>query len=202
MSDLQSEAGIVSAALIHLGRDPVGAVSAETQGNAGIIYGRFTSVRDSLLRSYPWNFAMRFVSLAGAELPAPLYGFSHKYALPRGGSQGYCLKFWGTENSGIKWRVQGQDLYANAAPPLSCQIVVKVESAAEFDALFAEVLAFDLALAGINRVPTNDVRKSSRLMLAMRKGAVRKAKRADAIAKITAPVTSGNRGSWINARRF
>uniref|UniRef100_UPI003A919884 hypothetical protein n=1 Tax=Celeribacter sp. TaxID=1890673 RepID=UPI003A919884 len=99
---VQSEVGIASAALVHLGRDPITTFEDAGRVEAVVLKGRYPAMRDKLLRSYPWNFAMRYASLAGKELEAPRFGLTHVCGLPSGGDLGKCLRVWRLETPGVK----------------------------------------------------------------------------------------------------
>jgi hypothetical protein len=201
MSEEQSRAGIVSAALLHLGRDPIADLDAVNDQTAVLAKERYPQVRDALLRSYPWNFAMRFAALPGSLLPAPQFGFTHSCALPSGGAQLYCLRLWRLENPSIKYRVQGRELLVSAAPPITIAYVGRVLDEEQFDPIFCELLALDLALALINRVPSNDVRKRGTELRQVRAQTRRTASMTDAMESTPGQTTGGDTGSWLNARR-
>ena len=201
MAYVQSEVGIASAASIMLGRDPIADWGDLEDVNARIFKERYPTVRDALLRSYPWNFAMRFASLPGSVLPTPQFGFTHKCPLPSGGDLGYCLRLWKVDKD-VKYAVRGRDIYTTKSPPLSISYIVREDSPEVFDPLFAELLAVELALALVNRIPSDDVRKRQREMMQTRKELRRSAKLSDAMEQsATTYATSSGQGSWLDARR-
>lgn len=198
---IQSEVGIASAASIYLGRDPIADFGDLEDTNAQIFKERYPAVRDALLRSYPWNFAMRFASLPGSALSTPQFGFTHKYALPAGGELGHCLRLWAVENY-VKYAVRGRELFATKAPPLSISYVVREENPEIYDPIFSELLGVELALALVNRIPNDEVRKRTRELMAERKEMRRMAKLSDAMEQSPGSYARapGN-GSWLDARR-
>lgn len=201
MSDEISRVSIVSAALLHLGRDPIADLDDTADQTAVLMKERFAGVRDALLRSYPWNFAMRFAALPGSLLPVPQFGFSHKCSLPSGGEQLYCLKLWRLEQPGIKYQVQGRDLLVSAAPPITIAYTGRVLNEEEFDPIFAELLALDLALALINRIPSNDVRKRGTELRNLRGTVRRTAALSDAMESSPGRIDNQGGASWLTARR-
>lgn len=200
MSEEQSRSGIASAALIHLGRDPVADIDATTDQTAVMVRERYPVVRDALLRSYPWNFAMRYAALPGSALPVAQFGFTHTCALPSGGAQLYCLRLWRLEQPGIKYQVQGRALLVSAAPPITIAYTGRVVEEDQFDPMFCELLAVDLALALINRVPSNEVRKRGNELRQVRATLRRSASMTDATESSPGQLTTSN-GSWLGARR-
>lgn len=201
MSEEQSRVSIVSAALIHLGRDPIADLDAVGDQTAVLAKERYPTVRDALLRSYPWNFAMRFATLPGSLLPVPQFGFTHKVALPSGGAFPYCLRLWRLENKNLKHQVQGRELLVTGAPPITIAYVARVTEEDQFDPIFAELLALDVALALINRVPSNDVRKRGNELRQERARVRRSAAMTDAMESSPGQTTGGDTGSWLAARR-
>lgn len=198
---LQSEVGIASAASLHLGRDQIADFGDLEDANAQIFRERYPSVRDALLRSYPWNFAMRFASLAGSKLPAPQFGFTYRYILPSGGNLPYCLRLWRVDGD-AHYAVRGRYVYTTHAPPLSISYVARVENTEEFDPIFAELLSIDLALALINRIPTGEVRARQRDLQTHRRDLRRDARLSDAMEQSPSEFADrGGRGTWALARR-
>lgn len=76
---------ICSNALIMLGESPISSFDdGATPGGlerARIAQNLWPSVRDSLLRSHPWNCALKRVVLS-PETEAPAFGSTHQFALP------------------------------------------------------------------------------------------------------------------------
>jgi len=198
---IPSEVGIASAASVHLGRDPIVDFGDLEDTHAQIFKERYPAVRDALLRSYPWNFAMHFASLAGSVLPVPQFGFTHKFELPAGGDLGWCLRLWAVEGS-AKYAVRGRDIFSTQAPPLTVSYVKREENPEIYDPIFSELLAVELALALVNRIPTDEVRKRTREIMATRKELRRSGKLTDAMEQSAGTyATNGGQGSWLDARR-
>lgn len=71
---------IVNLALQEMGAEPITSLTDEAK-TARVMNERFNSLRDSFLRSHPWNFAKARTRLARLEEP-PAFGFKYAYALP------------------------------------------------------------------------------------------------------------------------
>ncbi len=197
----QSLTGLASAAMVHLGRDPIADLDATGNELATLVRERYPAVRDALLRAYPWNFAMRFASLPGSALDLPAFGFTHRCALPSGGAQPYCLRLWRLENPKLQYSIQGRNLLLKSEPPVTIEYVGRIESVETFDPLFYQLLAVDLALALINRVPTNEVRKRTQEMTTLRRDLRRKATMTDAMEASAGESPRDDRGTWLGKRR-
>ncbi|WP_299085066.1 hypothetical protein [uncultured Ruegeria sp.] len=193
-----SEVEIASAALVHLGRDSITTFDDTTRTNARLLKSRYPRLRNKLLRTYPWNFAMRFASLPGEALETPVFGYSHKCILPAGGALPYCEKLWKVEPD-IKRQVVGREVYIAATPPISISYVARIEDGSQFDPIFAEMLAIDIALSLINKLGTDEIKRRRRDLRSERKELRRDARLADAMEN--SPPKTEDRGSWAAARR-
>ena len=70
---------IINRALIKLGQPTISSTSQEPNGR---IYGLvYQDLRDWLLASHPWRFAIKRVVLA-QDVEAPVSGFAYAYTLP------------------------------------------------------------------------------------------------------------------------
>ncbi len=197
---LHSEVGIASAALTYLGRDPISSLD-DGSTYATLMRDRYPATRDRLLRTYPWNFAMRHASLAGAKLAAPLFGFTHKVSLPQGGALGRCLRVWSIDKRGVKFQVVGFELYINFDPPAPIAYVIAEENPERFDPIFAELLAVEIALTCVNRVSTDEVRKRNRELREDRRRLLRDARLNDAMEQSPGAINSHAGSSWQAARQ-
>lgn len=101
---MASEVSICNVALLRLGHDTITSLSDATRG-ARVMNGLYAETRDSLLRSHPWNFAVRRVDLALLS-DTPTFEFAYQFALPDD-----CLKVIRTEDeaagSAYEYRIEG-----------------------------------------------------------------------------------------------
>lgn len=196
---MASRSGIFSAAAVHLGRDPIADIDDPNDRNARVLKGAYEDVRDTLLRSYPWNFATRFAQLAGAALSAPFFELSYAADLPAGGAVPQCLRVWRLDKTGVKWRVVGRKIYTSCEPPVPIQYIALVDES-EFDPIFSAVLALDLALACIGLVPAEGAKARISDLRRERKRLWRSATLTDA-QEGSPERLDGEPGSWIGSRR-
>jgi len=113
---------------------------ATTEGN--LVRLHYPRLRDSILRSHPWNFAIKRAVLA-PEGSAPAYEYTYKSPLPND-----CLKVLRTrvesENIEDDYRVEGRYVLSNSNAT-SIEYVSRVTDPAQFDTMFVDMLAWALA---------------------------------------------------------
>lgn len=96
-------------------------------------------VRPAVLRSYPWNCAMRRTSLPALATP-PDWGFAHAYPLPTG-----CVRLW--QVNGQKrgpWSVEGRQVLTDLPGPLRVRYIADIE-AHEMDPALRRMIALEMA---------------------------------------------------------
>lgn len=135
-----TDIGLCSQALLKLGASPLSSFddgTAETEVAASL----YPLLRDALLSSYPWSFAVRHTSLPRLA-EAPLVDYSCAYQLPpdllRIISAGT-----GTRGQGLEYRVKGNTLHTNAAQVNLTYIFRPLEN--EFPPFFADALVARLS---------------------------------------------------------
>ena len=113
---------------------------ATTEGN--LVRLHYPRLRDSILRSHPWNFAIKRAVLA-PEGSAPAYEYTYKSPLPND-----CLKVLRTrvesENIEDDYRIEGRYVLSNSNAT-SIEYVSRVTDPAQFDTMFVDMLAWALA---------------------------------------------------------
>ena len=78
-----SKTSIANRALIKVGEPRTSNIATEDTVASNIIIEIWSSVRDSLLAQYPWNFAIERKALT-ADATAPLFEYTNRYLLPTG----------------------------------------------------------------------------------------------------------------------
>lgn len=104
-------------------------------------------VRDSLLRSFSWNFAMKRVQLTRVG-PTPVSGYDYAYTLPDD-----CLRMIAEidedtdeplDADSYPWRVESGELLCNEEEPY-IKYVYRNEDVEQYDPLFVQLLVYELA---------------------------------------------------------
>lgn len=140
-----SETEVANIALDLLKEQPVNNFTDDVA--AARWFGRnFNATRDELLRSHPWNFAMKRAALA-ADSPGPNFGWAFSYTLPS-----TCLRLLMPTVDGsingipIGFEVEGRKVLTNQTAPLKIRFVQNGSAVPDWDPLFVQALAGLLAL--------------------------------------------------------
>ncbi|MBF0284555.1 MAG: hypothetical protein HQL51_08865 [Magnetococcales bacterium] len=186
-----SEVSICNAALLMLGAEPIASLN---DGNNRALACRqfYADARDTVLRAYPWNFAIRRTAPARlAERPA--YGFAYQYALP---VNPYCLRILDLEES-IPFRVEGRNLLCDAET-VNLRYIARIEDPTQFDALFVEALSAYLAAQVCFPITRNTTRYEALLKVFHHK--LDEAQRADTQEGTPAQLNDDDTSLLINIR--
>ena len=77
-----SEVQICNSALVKIGAARINSLDDETKG-AKLCKEQYNKLRKKLLRSHPWNFAIRGVALADSgATPVSIFEFTNEFTLP------------------------------------------------------------------------------------------------------------------------
>lgn len=135
-----SEVTICNSALTKIGVKRINALTDTSK--AGLLCKeQYPLQRDALLKSHPWNFAIKRTALASTGTPA--FGYEFEYPLPVD-----CLKVLNTEENsslpGSKFVVEGRKILTDLSP-LKIRYISAVTDVSQFDAEFQEALSLKLA---------------------------------------------------------
>lgn len=145
-----SVVGIVNSALAKVHEDPISSLDEDRRA-ARLATTQYPVHRDKLLRLYNWRFAMDRAVLA-PDLSKPSFGFENRFLLPVD-----CLRVVGVydENDdynqvnytsgSIPFKIEGRYLLADG-DTIKIYYVKQVTDPTKFDSLFAEALAWSLAI--------------------------------------------------------
>jgi len=136
---MTSEATICSNALSLLGDDPITSLTDDST-RARLCNRFYAATRDSLLRSYPWNFSITRQQLS-QEVATPTFEFTYQYALPE---DPYCLRALKTDDDYEKWKIEGRKLVTDSST-VYLQYIARITDVNQFDLLFTETLEYRLA---------------------------------------------------------
>jgi hypothetical protein len=132
-----SETAIANSALAKIGSARVISLNDDST-EARLLKEQYPKVRDDLLRSHPWNFAIVRTTLA-ALTTAPSWGFSRQFQVPAD-----CLRVLDIDAQDLQWEREGNIIVSDATS-IGIRYVKKVTEVGNFDACFSEALATKLA---------------------------------------------------------
>ena len=146
---MSSEVAICNLALARIGvSEGIESLEDDQSTEARVCNRLFAAVRDSLLRSFPWSFAMRDVALA-LVAEYPVSGWRYSYRQPAD-----CLRIWALNPSryqtvtvtpmGSGSDELGRLIYCDVEEAV-LRYVHRVTDVARWDVLFQEAVAWRLA---------------------------------------------------------
>jgi hypothetical protein len=197
-----SETVVGNAALSKLGESGVLNFDAENE-KARWLKSRFPAIRDLVLRSYPWTFAMKRASLS-ADSEAPAFGYARAFALPDD-----CIRLYEvdgafqpanmgpiTSDGGAVFAVEGRKILTDLEAPLPIRFVSNLVEPPMWDPLFDEALACRVAYDLAEKLTQSSGKREAAMRDYML--AVREAERVNAI---ESPPEEAVDGSWVTVRR-
>jgi hypothetical protein len=129
---------ICNQALAKIGAASISSLSDSSE-EARVMNRVYERVRDDLLYSHPWNFAITRVAVA-ADATEPIYDWDNRFALPAD-----CLRVIGTDlDNPQEWQVEGRFIVANAEE-LNIKYIAKIADVTKYSPGFVETLASKLA---------------------------------------------------------
>jgi hypothetical protein len=138
MSSLASEVNVANLALTDLGADRILALTEDSE-NARKVNAIFFLVRDSLLRSHPWNFAVQRRSF-NQTTSTPEYGFDSEFQIP-----GDVLRILTAENrAGTTWVREGDKILVSDTS-FKCRCIIRIEDPTKWDEVFVTTFAARLS---------------------------------------------------------
>ncbi len=135
---IASDVDIVNQAIVKVGAETISSLSDSTE--VARVFNRiYERVRNDLLYSHPWNFAIKRISIA-ADATVPIFNWANRFALPSD-----CLRVLSTDlDDPEEWHVEGAYVVANAST-LKIEYIAKVTDVTKYSAGFIEVLSAKLA---------------------------------------------------------
>ena len=141
---------IINRALIKLGQPTISSTAQEPNGK---IYGLvYQDLRDWLLASHPWRFAIKRVVLAQDE-EKPISGFAYAYTLPSDFLSLYRFgEYFKAPNysdniisSDERYSIEGNKILCNEKDKLYITYIAKIEDTSKFSVSFREALVNKVA---------------------------------------------------------
>lgn len=136
-----TEVEICNDALILLGADRISSLTEDTK-EAILCNEQYPKMRDQLLISHPWNFAIARTEMAqDSELPEgyddDVWEYSHSLAAD-------VLRVISVDEVDAEWKIEGRKLFAHYTP-VKIKYIKKITDVTLFSKFFEESLAWKLA---------------------------------------------------------
>lgn len=131
------EVSICNGALTLLGADRINSLT-ESNKRALACADRYPNVRDQLISSHPWNFAIRRIALAQLTT-TPDFEFAYEYQLPSD-----CLRVLNTDNVDHIYKIEGRNLITDEAT-ISIKYISQITDTSQFPSFFVRALEWSLA---------------------------------------------------------
>lgn len=134
-----SEVAICNSALIKLGAERINSLGDNTK-NARLCNELYATLRDEMVRSHPWNFAIKRASLA-PDATTPDFEFDNRFQVP-----GDFLRLLALYPEGdmIPYRLEGQFILANDTE-LLIKYIAQITDTSQFPSSFSESLSYKIA---------------------------------------------------------
>lgn len=128
---------IANSALSKLGAEEITSLS-DTTRRAKLVNRQFNAIRKKLLRSHPWNFAIKRSALTDAGT-TPDFEYTNQFILPADYLRGVREEYKDTD-----WKIEGDLLLANQ-DSFNLVYIADITDPTEFDPTFDELFALNLA---------------------------------------------------------
>lgn len=162
MPTVTSDTAICNMALLDLGHQKITAIGeATTAGEMCEIY--YGPTRDALLRTHPWNFAIKRETLA-AQSTAPNHEYDYAYPLPADFIRMIRTNLEAEGYDDGDWRIEyvgSTKCLVSNETTVKIEYVARVEDVAQYDPLFVQILAKMLAVAMCMKLADNASLKSA-----------------------------------------
>lgn len=139
---MTTETSICNLALAECGNKRIASIDDPTN-EARICKTFFEQVRDEVLRSHPWNFAMKRAILSELS-PAPAFGWCRRFALPSDYLRMVELNDRQQGAPTEMWAVEGGELLTDE-DCAHVRYVARATDTSKFDPLFVKALSILLA---------------------------------------------------------
>lgn len=207
---IASATDIANRALSKLGDVRITDIDTDNTKAARAMAHRLPFLRDLLLQSYPWRFALEITTLP-ADSTAPAWGYARRFLFPSD-----CLRLWSVgdyaidiQSYGVQFRIGGTSSYPSDAPfevygdyihtdltaPLKIQYVKQITDTGKFPDVFTEALAAKMAADAAEEL-TQSASKMDRAERDFQR-AMRMARMIDSFQR---PPASRSPGKWMMSR--
>lgn len=185
---MASKTEIANHALLKLGETRVSNIETDIEKKSKTIRELWNEVRDALLEAYPWNFAIKRVSIA-ADGTAPVYGWDNAFSVPVD-----FLKLLYIKDTD-EYVIENGKILTDTDAPLYITYVARITDTSRYNPLFNEALACRLAFDACESITQSNTKKEFLYKEYMQ--AINTAFQSDAIQD---PPQDVQESPWVTAR--
>ena len=138
---MATDVSICSNALLMLGAQTINDFTEEND-RARLASNLFDSTRDAVLRSHPWNCAVKRVALA-PDAEAPAFDYAYQFTIPEDWLRTLQV---GKEGSEVDYKMEGRTLVSDENP-LYLRYVYRNDVVSSWDAMLIEAMTLAMSAA-------------------------------------------------------
>lgn len=168
--------------------------TADTSKNAIACNACYEAIRDRLLETHPWRFAIKLASLA-ADDPSPDWGKANAFTLPSDFID-LAPEYEEDQSLDLDWEMQDGKIFTDNDAPLQIRYIAKVTDPSKMSPLFRELLATEMAVAMCEELTQSNTKRLALVNEVERVGG--QARRANARKTRS---QEGPESPWVTARR-
>lgn len=98
----------------------------------------YPAMRDELLQSHPWNFALKRADISAQVTTTPAFEWDYAYTLP---TNPLCLRVWELYGSEAEWVVEDGELLTNQEEDIFVRYIAQITDTGKFSPAFCNCLA-------------------------------------------------------------
>lgn len=152
-----SEVQICNLALMKFGNLSISTLEDATK-EARFCKVFYPLMRDELVYSHPWNFALRRADISAQLATTPAFEWSYAYTLPAD-----CLRVWELYGTEDEWVVESGELLTNKEEEIYIRYIRQVTETGRFSPSFVNCLATRLGAEGAARLADDNKMRISLL---------------------------------------
>lgn len=183
-----SKTEVANRALSKLGEERVSNIETTNTKAARTINTMYDIVRDAVMQSAPWNFAIKRASLA-EDATAPAWGYDNRFSVPSD-----MLSLLSIYND-PDYQIEAGYILTDEGAPLKIRYIYRAESEGTWSPMFIEAFAARLAYESCEAITESNTKKDG--LLRDYNLALQAAYAADAIEN---PADSLPEDEWLEAR--
>lgn len=185
---MPSVVDVINRSLDKLGQDPITSLE-DGNKSANIASRTWPIVRDQVLRSHPWNFAVKRTNLAPSS-GAPDWGFAYQHELPTKLLRLIEVRDLSTD----EYQIENNKLLCDESV-VYVRYIEQITDPNEYDALFINAVSTAMAFEMCEAFTQSNTKKD--LLAKEYEQVMNQAKMVDAVEN---PPTTFEEDSWVEAR--